>query len=95
MDADTELVIHDNPARRRIEAHIDGRTSFIDYRILDDQIIYYHTEVPIELEGRGIGGKMARFALDLARTHGLKVVPRCSFVAGYLKRHPEYQDLVA
>jgi uncharacterized protein len=94
MGSDIDIEIKDNPARRRIEAHVDGRISFIDYRLLDDQIIYYHTEVPIELGGRGVGGKMARFAFELARSRGLKVVPRCSFVAGYLRRHPEYQDLV-
>lgn len=54
-----------------------------------------HTEVPEALEGRGIAGRIVRFALDDVRARGLKAVPRCPYVAGYISRHPEYQDLVA
>jgi len=48
-----------------------------------------------ELEGRGIGGRIVKTGLDYARAEGLKVVPQCSFVRGYIERHQEYADLVA
>ncbi len=52
-----------------------------------------HTEVPKELGGKGIGSALARGLLDIARAQGLKVVPKCPFVAGYIGKHPEYADL--
>ena len=54
-----------------------------------------HTEVPKRLEGRGIGSQLVAGALDIARAQGLTVVPRCSFVKAYIKRHPAYADLLA
>jgi hypothetical protein len=53
-----------------------------------------HTGVPLELEGHGIGSRLARAALEYARAHGLRVVPVCPFVRAYLKQHPEYLDVV-
>jgi hypothetical protein len=54
-----------------------------------------HTEVQSRFEGQGLGARLARFVLDDARERGLRVVPRCPFIAAYIKRHPEYADLVA
>jgi predicted GNAT family acetyltransferase len=53
-----------------------------------------HAEVPGAFEGKGVGGKIVRAALDWARSEGQKVMPTCTFVAGYIKKHPEYHDLV-
>jgi predicted GNAT family acetyltransferase len=91
----SDYSVRDNPDRNRIEVEVEGRLAVIDYWRSGDTIYYVHTGVPEELEGRGIASQMARFALELAREQGLKVVPRCPFVAAYIKRHPEYQDLVA
>ncbi len=68
--------------------------AFLRYRLKPGEITLVHTEVPPDLEGRGIGGALARAALDYARSTGLQVVPLCPFVAAYLKRHPEYADLI-
>ena len=59
------------------------------------RIAFTHTEVDEALEGRGLGGALVGTALDDARREGLEVVPLCPFVAAYIERHPEYQDLVA
>lgn len=88
------LEISNNTEQRRWQVEVDGRLSQIKYQEREGQIIYLHTEVPPELEGRGIAGAMARAALDDARARGLRVVPLCPFVASYIRRHPEYQDLV-
>jgi hypothetical protein len=53
-----------------------------------------HTEVPKQLEGRGVGSQLVRGALDIIRKRGLRVVPRCPFVKSYIERHPDYTDLV-
>lgn len=65
------------------------------YRREGDALAFTHTEVPVELEGQGIGSRLIRGALDDVRRRGLKVRPLCSFVAGYMERHPETQDLLA
>ena len=87
--------IVDNQETSQIEMQVDGLLAKIEYRRVGNVIYFIHTEVPPELEGQGIASQMARFALDSAKRQGDKVVPLCPFVAAYIKRHPEYQDLVA
>ena len=89
-----DVTVVDNPTERRYEARVDGELAVITYRRTGDRIVFLHTEVPPALEGHGIAGKMARVALEDARTQGLAVVPRCPYVAAYIRRHPEYVDLV-
>lgn len=86
--------VQDNAAAGRFEAVVDGHLALIRYQLLGKAIMLIHTEVPDELQGQGIGAQMARAALNHARAEGLKVIPRCPYVAGYIKKHPEYQDLV-
>ena len=83
-----------NEARRRFEWEEGGHTAHLDYVRREDRILLVHTEVPEALAGRGLGGTLAKAALDYARANELAVVPKCPFVASYLVRHPEYQDLV-
>jgi 2'-5' RNA ligase len=86
--------VRDNPAARRFELDIDGALAVAQYRLDGDTILFTHTEVPARLQGRGIGSRLVRGALDAARARGLRVVPLCSFVADYIRRHPEVKDLV-
>jgi uncharacterized protein len=95
MAAADAIEVRNNEERRRFEAEVEGRLAMIGYERQGDTITYTHTFVPPELEGRGIAGRMAQVALGYARASGLRVVPQCPFVASYIKRHPEYQDLVA
>lgn len=90
-----QVEVRDNAGSMRYEAEVDGGLALAAYQLRGDTIIFTHTEVPEELEGQGIAGQVVRFALDDARARGLKVVPRCPYVADYIGRHPEYQDLVA
>ncbi|MEZ5853405.1 MAG: GNAT family N-acetyltransferase [Hyphomicrobiaceae bacterium] len=87
--------IVDNPAQSRFEMQVEGRVAFVAYRRGDGVITLDHAEVPRELEGKGIGGKLVRATLDAVRAEGLKVVPRCSFVAAFINRNAAYQDLLA
>jgi len=71
-----------------------SRTALNDtYRLTPDLVIITHTETPPALRGRGIASELVRGALELIRADGLKVVAGCSFVADYLKQHPEFSDL--
>lgn len=89
------MSIVDNTARNRFEYEVEGRIAFINYRRAGDVLSLTHAEVPPELEGRGIGSFMVRGTLDLIRSRTEKVIPACSFVDVFVRRNPEYQDLLA
>lgn len=95
MTSSPEAGVHDNSQRHRYELEVNGLMAQIQYRLHGNTITFIHTEVPNELEGRGVASHMAQVALDDARARGLKVVAQCPFVASYIRRHPEYQDLLA
>jgi predicted GNAT family acetyltransferase len=84
-----------NEAAHRFEMRDGDDTAVLEYRLRGkDQMVLVHTGVPHRLEGKGVGALLARTALEHAREHQMRVVPLCSFVQAYLKRHPEYSDLV-
>ena len=85
--------VRDNTQRHRFELNADGHVAFSRYRREGGTLTIMHTEVPKELNGKGIGSALVRGLLDIARAQGLKVVPLCPFVAGYIDKHPEYADL--
>jgi predicted GNAT family acetyltransferase len=86
--------IINNQTANQFELSTDGTTALLTYRLRPDAIVFVHTEVPEKLEGRGLGKQVAQAGLDFARSEGLKVVPICPFIAGYIKRHQEYLDIV-
>ena len=89
------VVVSDNPAELRYELHVDGElVGEIRYRRRHDAIVLVHTEVDPGREGEGLATELVHGALDDIRTRGLRVVPYCPFVAAYIRRHPEYEDLV-
>lgn len=90
----SDIEVRDNRAESRFEAMIEGATAVAEYRIEGERIVFTHTTVPPTLEGRGVGSALVRAGLEAARERGLKVVPRCAFVASYMRRHPETQDLL-
>ncbi|HXS30998.1 MAG TPA: GNAT family N-acetyltransferase [Steroidobacteraceae bacterium] len=87
-------VIH-NEAEHRYEATVDGLLSVCEYELDDNSMVFTHTLVPPELRGRGLAEELVRAGLAGARAKGLKVVPACSYVEVFIRRHPEFQDLVA
>lgn len=83
-----------NEQTHRFEVSLDGETAFAEYQLLSDALVMPHTVVPPAFEGKGVGSALAKTALGYAREHGLKVRPFCPFIAGYIKKHPEYHDLL-
>lgn len=93
MDNVTE--ISDNREAKRYEARVDGKLAgFAEYIRTKEVIAFVHTEVEPQYEGKGIGAALVRASLDEARRDGLAVLPTCPFYAGWIARHPDYQDVV-
>lgn len=89
------MKVNDNKQAGRFEIEAPEGTPLLQYVKRGGVVHMVHTEVPETMEGRGYGAALAKAALDAARADGLKVVPSCPFVRTYIRRHPEYADLVA
>lgn len=86
--------VTDNTQQSRFELAVDGDTAILQYMERNGALYLTHTEVPEQLEGRGIGSRIVKHALEQAKSRGMKVAPWCPFVRAYIERHPEYQSLV-
>lgn len=89
-----EILVRHNPAGSRFEAIVDTYLAVAEYQLQDGRVIFTHTFVPPELRGRGIAEKLVRAALEWARAEGRRIVPQCSYVAVFVQRHVEFQDLL-
>lgn len=87
-------VVH-NEELQRYEVRLGSEVAFLAYFPQGDILHLFATEVPPAFRGRGIAGRMVKHALEEARAAGKKVVPGCPYVASYIKRNPQYKDLVA
>jgi len=84
-----------NTGQHRFEITIDDCSAKLEYSIHATQMTIHHTYVPVELRGQKIAGKLAAAAFEFAAKQGLKVIPECSYIATYIKRHPETASLMA
>lgn len=89
----TDLTL--NSAAHRFEMRVDGHVAFLTFHMEGDTMSLDHTEVPKVLNGRGVGSALVRGVLQQARAQGMKVLPRCPFVAAFIERHPGFSELVA
>jgi uncharacterized protein len=91
--------VTDNPERNRYEMPLDAKSggglAFVAYHRNGDVLTLDHAEVPPALEGQGVGSRLVEATLEDIRARGLKVIPRCGFVRAFLRRHPEFNDLLA
>ena len=83
-----------NEKQHRFEVDLEGQTALLEYKVRDGVLWLVHTEVPEKGQGKGIAGALARAAFEHARTVNQMVIPTCSFVISYLKRHPELMEQV-
>ena len=83
-----------NQNESRFEAKVGDSVAFTEYSFAGKNIVFPHTEVPVEFEGRGVASKLVETALNYARDNDLKVIPICPFVAAFIRRNPECQPLV-
>jgi uncharacterized protein len=89
------LTVKHNDEAQEFALTVDGQLARIVYHRAPGIISLDHTLVPPPIEGRGVAAKLTKAALDFARAEQLRVVPACSYVAAYIRKNPEYQDLLA
>ena len=87
------IKVTDAPDRHRFEAWSTASSPDSPATCADGVIVFTHTEVDPAFEGHGVGGALARAALDEAAARGLRVRALCPFIAGWIARHPDYQHL--
>lgn len=86
--------IQHDPVARRFFARVEGQEGELVYRQRDEVMEIVRTTVPDAIAGRGIAARLVSAALDFARSNGWRVEPTCSYAAAYIRKHPEYADLV-
>ena len=96
MDIDlSKIEVVHNTAQKRIEMQIGDQIAMVKYILGSKEIIFTHTEVPEAFEGQGVASKMAKVAVEYAKTSGLRIRPMCPYMAAWIKRHPEYHSITA
>jgi hypothetical protein len=91
-----DIAVANDEKGRQFHAEVDGHRAHLDYlKQKDGTLNLIHTEVAPALRGKGVGEALVRYALDAARSGGVKVIPTCPFVKKFIERHPEYRDVVA
>ncbi len=91
-----DATVTNNAARRRYEAVVDpaGTAGFVEYQETKELVILTHTDVDPAFEGRGVGSLLARSAIEDIRDRGLKALVAHPFILGWLRRHPDYVDVL-
>jgi predicted GNAT family acetyltransferase len=93
---DTNATVQNNEAESRFELEIDGKLSISEYQYVNAHTIaLVHTEVDPSQEGKGIGSQLTKGVFEYVEQHNMKIVSLCPFVSTYLKRHPEWNRIVA
>ncbi|NBL64786.1 N-acetyltransferase [Flavobacterium sp. NST-5] len=91
-----ETQLLQNEEKKRFELKMDNHISFIEYIVNNENIMFLtHTEVPTELEGKGVGSSLVVKTLEFLKENNYKLAPLCPFVAAYVKRHPEWKSILA
>jgi uncharacterized protein len=91
----SQAMLKDNPSKHRFELIAEDKVvGFADYRPTGNAVTLLHTEIEDGHEGKGYGSVLARQVLDEMRSRNSQVIPVCPFMAGYIRKHPEYLDLV-
>lgn len=87
--------VTDNAARNRYELEVDGQTAYARYRKESGVLFIDYVEAPPALRGTGAAGRLMDGMMQQARAEGLKVTPICGYAALWLRRHPDYSDMMA
>lgn len=91
-----QIELRRNEDRGRFELEVEGHIAFIEHIITKENIVFLtHTEVPRALEGKGVGSAIVSKTLQWIKEKSYPLAPLCPFVAAYIKRHPEWKEILA
>ena len=90
-----DFEIKQDTEKNRFVTYVEGYETVVEYTLKDNVIDLYRTFTPPELRGKGVAGKLVKYALEHAKENNLKVIPTCSYVRGYIERHENYKELLA
>jgi len=86
--------LRDNETAGQYELDIDGATVFARYRRQDGVLTILWVEAPPALRGTGAAGRLMKLLGAEAKARNWRIVPVCGYAAGWLRRSPDYRDLV-
>jgi len=89
-----KLQVTHNPDQNRFESWVEGYPSKLDYIRDGKNFVITHVGVHPELRGQGVAARMVEVSLEYAKEKSLRVIPMCSYAAAYMRRHPEYAELM-
>lgn len=90
-----DYIVTHNTEKKRFETIVEDLISVIDYKTDDNgDLVITHTGVPHKLEGRGIAAAITQYMLEYAKSNSLKVRPLCPYTSAYIRKHPEYEELI-
>ncbi|MGH2665181.1 GNAT family N-acetyltransferase [Flavobacterium sp.] len=93
-NVESKLVI--NEEKKRFELKVEGETAFVEFILSNENIFFLtHTEVPVALEGKGVGSAIISRVLEYIKEKGYTLAPLCPFAAAYIKRHPDWKNILA
>ncbi|MBD3414849.1 MAG: GNAT family N-acetyltransferase [Candidatus Aminicenantes bacterium] len=94
FDLQSMIVRHERTARR-FAVRLDKKIGYLSYEKPEPRILdYAHVYVPPEFRNKGIADKLTQTALDYARENNFSVIPSCSYVAMYVRKHKKYRDIL-
>ncbi len=90
-----DFEIKQDTEKNRFVTYVEGYEAVVEYTLKDNVVDLYSTFTQPELRGKGVAGKLVKYALEHAKENNLKVIPTCSYVRGYIERHENYKELLA
>jgi len=87
-------IIHDSDDLR-FYAEVAGEEAELTYTYPEETVLDFdYTYIPPAARNKGLADQLVKAGLDFARENNYQVIPSCPVVEAYVKRHPEYKDIV-
>jgi predicted GNAT family acetyltransferase len=90
----SDVTVTRNADRHQFEIAVDGKhAGLVQYVEDSGQRIFIHTEVDDAFAGQGLAGTLVREALDATRAEGLRIAATCPYVAKFLGKNHDWDDI--
>lgn len=76
-------------ADERFEYVLDRSRAVLRYRIAGRRLVVIDIDVPGELRGRSVAGRLSSAVIEFARCADMTLVPVCPFLRRWLRQRPE------